>query len=125
VAKADLPRGRVYGDQSARVGFISFGSNVGAVLEAMEQLKSRGITTKFLLLRTIYPLITEEVSDFLESVDVAFVVECNLTGQLRGLIRREVGYADKLIGINKFDGTSFRPKEITEQVVSRLNALSR
>jgi 2-oxoglutarate ferredoxin oxidoreductase subunit alpha len=125
VAKADLPRGRVYGDQSARVGFISFGSNIGPVLEAMEQLKSRGITTKFLLLRTIYPLIIEELSDFLESVDVAFVVECNLTGQLRGLIRREVGYADKLIGINKFDGTSFRPREITEQVVSRLNALSR
>jgi len=118
-AKKDMPRGRVYGDQDARVGFISYGSNLGPILEAMEQLGKQGFKTKFLLLRSIYPLL-EEVQEFLESVNTAFVVESNLTGQLAGLIRREYGYADKIVRINKYDGSVFRPSDIVSQTLSQL-----
>ncbi|MEM0120116.1 MAG: 2-oxoacid:acceptor oxidoreductase subunit alpha [Thermoprotei archaeon] len=118
-AKKDMPRGRLYGDQNAKIGFISYGSNLGPILEAMDQLAEKGIKTKFLVLRSIYPLL-EEVQQFLESVDTAFVVESNLTGQLSGLIKREYGYAEKIVGINKYDGSVFRPSEIVAQTLSRI-----
>lgn len=120
-AKKDMPRGRVYGEQNSKIGFVSFGSNMGPVLEAMEQLRAKGVDTKFLLVRSIFPLIEEELSEFLESVDVVFVVECNMTGQFASLVKRELGYANKLVNINKFDGFSFRPHEITDYVLSHLN----
>ncbi len=119
-AKKDMPRGRFYGQPDARVGFISYGSNVGPILEAMKQLENRGVRSRFLVLRSIYPLL-DEVQEFLDAVDVAFVVESNLTGQLVGLIRREFGYAEKLALINKYDGSLFRPSEIVAQVLSRLD----
>jgi Pyruvate:ferredoxin oxidoreductase and related 2-oxoacid:ferredoxin oxidoreductases, alpha subunit len=96
------------------------GRNLGPILEAIEQLGKRGFKTKFLLLRSIYPLL-EEVQEFLETVDTAFVVESNLTGQLAGLIKREYGYADKIVGINKYDGSVFRPSDIVAQALSHLS----
>jgi len=94
VAKKDMPRGRVYGDQDARIGFISYGSNLGPILEAMEQLGKAGVQDQVSFTTLDLPA-SQEAQEFLETVDTAFVVESNLTGQLAGLIKREYGYADK------------------------------
>jgi len=124
-AKKDMPRARLYGEHGSNIGFVSFGSNVGPVLEAMDQLREKGVGTKFLLVRSIFPLIEEELSEFLEGVDVAFVVECNMTSQFANLVKREIGYANKLVNINKFDGFSFRPHEISDRVLTHLNGARR
>ena len=115
-AKKDMPKGTVFGDPSAELGFITYGSNYGPILEAMEILAKRGVNTKFLLIRSIFPLLEDEILPFLEGVKTAYVVECNLTGQLRGLIAKDMGHADKLVGINKYTGSPFRPSEIVNRV---------
>ena len=120
LAKTEMPRARFYGSQDAKIGFVSFGSNVGPILEAMDILAAKNLPTKFLLVRSLHPLHEDELVQFLDSVDTAFVVECNLSGQLAGLIRREVGFANKIFGINRFDGHSFRPSEIAQRVLEEL-----
>ncbi|MEM3670658.1 MAG: 2-oxoacid:acceptor oxidoreductase subunit alpha [Thermoprotei archaeon] len=120
-AKEDLPKSRFYGDEDADIGIVSFGSNMGPILEAMDMLRDKNVRTKFLCLRTIYPLPSEELSKFLDGVRLAFFVECNLTGQLAGLVKKEVGYMDKVVSLTKYDGTGFRPSQIVSGILSGLS----
>lgn len=121
-AEPELPRGMVYGDESAEIGIVSFGSNFGPILEAMDILRDKGVNTKFLKVRTLYPVLTDEMSEFIDGVKIAFFVECNMSGQYAGLVKRTLGYSDKIVGINKYDGAGFRPSEIVARIVEATSA---
>ena len=116
-ARDDLPRPRYFGRKEARLGLIGFGSTSGPILEAMDVLDAEGIPAKYLQARTLFPVQQETLGPFLDSVDLAFVVEHNYTGQLARLIREEMPqYHAKLRSILKFDGFSFRAPEIAGPV---------
>jgi 2-oxoglutarate/2-oxoacid ferredoxin oxidoreductase subunit alpha len=114
--KPDLPKANLIGDAGARIGIIGYGSNRGPIAEAHERLAQAGIATKFLQLRTLWPFPEEEVRDFIDGVDTAFVVENNYTGQLDRLIRYVVGPQPKVRRVLKYNGKPFRPIEIIEQI---------
>jgi 2-oxoglutarate ferredoxin oxidoreductase subunit alpha len=116
-ALPELPRGRLIGEPSARVGIVGYGSTEGPIREAQELLTERGTVTKFLQIRTIYPVLTEELRPFLESVDVAYVVEHNYGGQLAALFRETMPEQHaKLRSILKYDGFSFRAPELVAAI---------
>jgi len=115
-AKEAVPPPVITGDPAARVGLVGFGGTYGPILEAMEMLARRGITTKYLRLRTLWPFPAEDVRAFVEESDVVFIVEQNATGQLRGLIERFVGPQEKLESLLKFDGQPFKPLEIATRI---------
>jgi 2-oxoglutarate ferredoxin oxidoreductase subunit alpha len=117
-AKKDLPRGVVFGPSEAKIGLIGFGSNYGPILESLEQLQEKGFKAKFYQIRTIWPLLEEDLQSFVDTVDTVFVVENNYNGQLASLIKSSVEQRDRIQSICKFDGTSFKPNEITRAVLS-------
>ena len=116
-ARADLPPPRFYGDDKARIGLIGFGSTWGPIREAQAQLERSRVPTRFYQARTLYPVPTDTLRPFLDSVDVAYVIEHNFTGQFARLIREALpDHHAKLRSILKFDGHSFRSPEIVARV---------
>ncbi|NPA80424.1 MAG: 2-oxoacid:acceptor oxidoreductase subunit alpha [Thermotogae bacterium] len=112
----DLPAPVYSGDENAEVGIIGFGATMGPILEAMEQLKDKGIPTRFMRLRTLMPLHEDEVRDFISKHRYVFVVELNALGQLYNYLKRYTTEHDKLHSITKYVGQMFRPREIAEAI---------
>lgn len=115
LAKPDLPAPLLWGDEKAKVGFIGYGSTFGPIREAQRLLKARGITSRFYQARTLWPVPVESLKPFLESVDVAYVVEHNYMGQFAMLIRQYLP-SPKVKNLVKFDGDSFKATELVSHV---------
>ena len=116
-ARKDLPAPKIIGEHSAKIGFISYGSPYGTILEAMQQLAAKGIRTKFLQMRTLCPLHEDGISAFIDSCDAVYVVEHNISAQLASIIKLTCA-KHSIKSILKYDGTPFRPSEIVSPVVS-------
>jgi 2-oxoglutarate/2-oxoacid ferredoxin oxidoreductase subunit alpha len=117
LARGDLPPTRFFGDADAKIGFVGYGSTSGPILETQAILAARGIPTRYLQARTLYPLPVHEIDPFLQSVDVAYVVEHNYTGQFARLLREHLPWHHaKIRSILKYDGYSFRTPQILAEV---------
>lgn len=116
LAKDRLPSGRHFGDKDAEIGLIGIGMTYGVILEAMEQLETKGVHTKYLQPRTIWPIL-EETLAFIEKCQRIYVVEHNATTQLAHILIRQGAEASKFINLLKYDGTPFRPAELTGRVI--------
>ena len=114
-ARADLPAGIISGPPDAKLGIIAFGSTTGPVLEAQELLAARGVASRFYQARTLFPVPMHELDPFLKSVDVAYVVEHNYTGQFSNLLKESMPWHHaKLRPVLKYDGHSFRAPELVQ-----------
>ncbi len=112
-AREELPAGRLFGPAGAKIGVIGFGSTSGPILEAQRLLAARGIASRYYQARTVFPVPAHELDPFLASVDAAYVVEHNYTGQFANLVRAALPWHHaKLRSILKYDGASFRAPEI-------------
>jgi 2-oxoglutarate/2-oxoacid ferredoxin oxidoreductase subunit alpha len=112
-ARDDLPPSRLFGPADAKIGFIGFGGTSGPILEAIQLLEERGVHSRYLQARTLYPVPVHELDPFLTSVEVAYVVEHNYTGQFARLVRETLPWHHaKLRSILKYDGYSFRAPQI-------------
>jgi 2-oxoglutarate ferredoxin oxidoreductase subunit alpha len=112
-AEPELPVPHMFGDASAKIGIIGYGSTFGPIREAQGLLERAGIKTRFYNARTLFPVPTRTLEPFLASMDVVYVVEHNYTGQFAGLIRGALPqHHAKLRSIKKFNGDSFRAPEI-------------
>ncbi len=121
-AKKDLPKGNNFGPKTAKIGIIGFGSTYGPIMESMEQMEEKGLEVRFHQIRTIWPLLEDDLHDFVDRLDKVFVVENNYSGQLASLIQANFGeFSEKIESITKFDGSSFKPKEITGAILSAMN----
>jgi len=117
--KKDLIPSKVFGDERAKIAIIGIGSTLGPILEAMDQLKLKGIKTKILQIRTLLPFPRDEALEFLKNAEKIFVVENNATGQLASLIKANLG-SYEILSILKYDGRAFRPIEISSKIEEAL-----
>ncbi|MCI4331760.1 MAG: 2-oxoacid:acceptor oxidoreductase subunit alpha [Thermoplasmata archaeon] len=116
-ARDDLPLPQYYGEASAKIGFIGYGSTWGPIREAQERLALAGVQTRFLQARTLFPVQTHTLDPFLQGVDVAYVVEHNYNGQFAQLIRESLPqHHAKLRSVLKYDGLSFRAPDLVARV---------
>jgi len=116
-ARAELPPCRVFGPSTAKVGLIGFGSTSGPILEAQRLLEHRGIPTRYLQARTVFPVPVHEIDPFLKEVDVVYIIEHNYTGQFARLLRETMPWHHaKLRSILKYDGLTFRAPQIVAEV---------
>lgn len=91
---------------------VGMGSTGGTIDQARISLESDGFTTNHITVRQIYPFPAAAFKPYAERAKRIVVLENNATGQLADQIKLHVGYADKIVGITKYDGTPFLPSEI-------------
>ncbi|SDC88832.1 2-oxoglutarate ferredoxin oxidoreductase subunit alpha [Paenibacillus sp. UNCCL117] len=92
---------------------IGMGSTGGTIDEARGRLAEKGINTNHITVRLLHPFPVEEIQPYLEKAKQVVIVENNATGQLASLIKLNVGYAEKIKSMLKYDGNPFLPAEIT------------
>ncbi|MED4968508.1 2-oxoacid:acceptor oxidoreductase subunit alpha [Parageobacillus toebii] len=91
------------------VGFIS---TRGAIEEAIDRLEQDGVKVNHAHIRLLHPFPTEEVLPLVESAKKVVVVEQNATGQLANILKMNVGHAEKISSVLKYDGNPFLPNEV-------------
>ncbi|WP_227131470.1 2-oxoacid:acceptor oxidoreductase subunit alpha [Halorubellus salinus] len=106
---------REYGDADADNLVISWGSNEGALVEALD-LMDDDLDVRVLSVPYIFPRpdLTEDV----QNADETIVVECNATGQFADLIEHDV--LERVQRVNKYDGVRYKADELAADITERL-----
>ncbi|WP_276253999.1 2-oxoacid:acceptor oxidoreductase subunit alpha [Halomontanus rarus] len=109
---------REFGDPDSDDLVISWGSNEGALVEALEILEEDGTDVRVISVPYIFPRpdLTEDV----EAADNVIVVECNATGQFADVIEHDT--LTRVKRINKYTGVRFKADELAEQIEDQLAA---
>lgn len=115
--KEDMPAPRLIGPKNADLTIVSWGSNKGAILEAMKNFNN----VNFLHLTWVSPFPTKEVRNILGKAMRILNIECNYTAQMSGLIKERTGIEIEN-NMLKYDGRPFYPEEITAQIKKVLSS---
>jgi 2-oxoglutarate/2-oxoacid ferredoxin oxidoreductase subunit alpha len=102
---------RVYGARYAHLTVVSWGSNKGAILEALQRLALDGIAARLVQVRMLWPFPTEEILPWLETATPLVVVELNYSGQLAQLMRQQTGRAHDYLVV-KYNGRPMTGQEL-------------
>jgi 2-oxoglutarate ferredoxin oxidoreductase subunit alpha len=107
---------REFGDSDSDNLVISWGSNEGAMREALDFLDEDGIDVRFLSVPYIFP--RPDLSDEIEAADEVVVVECNESGQFADLLERDA--LTRLERVNKYNGVRFKADELAAEIEASL-----
>ncbi len=110
-AKEDMSAPRIIGPKNADLTIVSWGSNKGAILEAMKNFSN----VNFLHLTWISPFPAKEVKNILARARRVLNIECNYSAQMSGLIKERTGIEIKN-NLLKYNGRPFYPEEIVVQI---------
>jgi 2-oxoglutarate ferredoxin oxidoreductase subunit alpha len=118
-AKTLVPSAIVTGRGNQDTGIISIGSCDGAMREALDGLKRKGLHLDYMRLRG-FPF-GKEVEDFLAAHSLIFIVEQNRDGQLRSLLTLETAVdKSKLRSILHYNGMPMSSDVIVTGVLAEL-----
>ncbi|MBB5323593.1 2-oxoglutarate ferredoxin oxidoreductase subunit alpha [Anoxybacillus tepidamans] len=110
--KFNMPVYKQVKHEEADVLIVGFNSTRGAIEEAMERLELEGFKVNHAHIRLVHPFPTDEVLPLVQAAKKVIVVEHNATGQLANLLKMNVGHAEKISSILKYDGNPFLPNEV-------------
>jgi 2-oxoglutarate ferredoxin oxidoreductase subunit alpha len=80
-----------FGDRDPESLVVSWGSPKGAILEAIDSLRSEGFSLGFMQLRMLHPLPGQYITQTLKNAKRVIDVENNYLGQLGQIIKEETG----------------------------------
>ena len=110
---------KLEGPEDAEVTLVGWGSTYGVIKEALEMLKTHGVTANQLPIKWIVPFHGEVVTEILNHSQRVIVVENSYSGQFYRYMRSETGLS--VHGhIRKYDGEPFMPHHIVEGVLEQL-----
>lgn len=78
----------------------------------MNRLEAEGVKVNHVHVRLIHPFPSTEILPYIEKAKKVVVIENNATGQLANLMKMNVGHAQKITKILKYDGNPFLPNEV-------------
>lgn len=107
----DMAEPTLYGPKDAPITVVSWGSNKGAILEALKDLPQ----VNYLHLTWVNPFPAETVKKILMNSKQIINVECNYTGQMSNWIKQQTGIEIKH-NLLKYDGRPFYPEELVEKI---------
>jgi 2-oxoglutarate ferredoxin oxidoreductase subunit alpha len=118
-AKKLLPRPVIEATTGTACAIVSLGSCDGAVREALDVLRARGVSIDYMRVRA-FPF-GEEVEKFLAAHQTLFVVEQNRDAQLRALLTLETAVdKTKLRSLLHYSGLPISSSFIVEGVLAEL-----
>ncbi|MGH8188898.1 MAG: 2-oxoacid:acceptor oxidoreductase subunit alpha, partial [Steroidobacteraceae bacterium] len=123
-AKTLVPQAAFTGRNTHDVGIVSLGSCDGAVNEALDILKRRGVQLDYMRVRS-FPF-GQEVEEFLASHALLFVVEQNRDAQLKSLLTLESAVDKaKLRSILHYSGLPISSTVIVDGICAELGVAKR
>lgn len=105
----------------ADVLVVGINSTIGTIQEAKARLEQEGVKVNHAQIRLLHPFPAEEMKALMDKAKQVVVVEHNIQGQVTNLIKQNVGGADKIKSVLKYDGNPFLPKEIYAEVKELVN----
>ena len=103
---------REFGDEDADALVVSWGSNEGAMVEAMRFLDEDGFDVRFISVPYIFP--RPDLSEEIEAADDVIVVECNNTGQFADVLEHDA--LTRVKRVNKYNGVRFKADELADDI---------
>lgn len=94
---------------------IGMGSTLGTIEEGRGRLEAEGLKTAHVTVRQLHPFPAEELAPYFDKAKKVVVVENNATAQLASLIKLNLGGADKIHSVLKYNGNPFLPAEIHKE----------
>jgi 2-oxoglutarate ferredoxin oxidoreductase subunit alpha len=114
LAAREIPRAEklsVYGAEDAALTIASWGSNKGAIIEAVNLLAAEGIAARLIQVRLLHPFPISEIEELLENSDPLVVVEASFSAQFAQVLRENTGVeADHMIV--KYNGRPMSGQEL-------------
>jgi 2-oxoglutarate ferredoxin oxidoreductase subunit alpha len=107
---------REFGDPESDNLVISWGSNEGAMVEAIDLLAEEDINVHFISVPYIFP--RPDLSEEINSADNVLVVECNNTGQFADLLEHDA--LCRVDRVNKYDGVRYKADELAAEIKTEL-----
>ena len=118
-ARRLVPRAAIDATANSPFGVVSVGSCDGAIREALDVLKQRGIVLDYMRVRA-FPF-SEDVEKFLAAHQLLFVVEQNRDAQLRALLTLETAVDKaKLRSLLHYNGLPLSSDFIVDGVLAEL-----
>jgi len=118
-ARRLVPRAAIDATANSPFGVVSVGSCDGAICEALDVLKRRGIALDYMRVRA-FPF-SEDVEKFLAAHELLFVVEQNRDAQLRALLTLETAVDKaKLRSLLHYNGLPISSHFIVDGVLAEL-----
>ena len=102
---------KVYGDAGAAFTIVSWGSNKGGILEALESLQADGISARLVQVRLLWPFPHDEILPLLDTADPLVIVEANFSGQFARLLRECTGRESDYLVV-KYNGRPMSGQEL-------------
>lgn len=115
---AELSPPQAYPPDSAELAACCFGSTRGVVTEAVDRLRTRGMSVAAVHFCDLWPFPSPAVAELAKRYQRFVTVENNYSGQLGQLIIQETGLRIDA-SVRRFDGRPFRVADV-EQELERL-----
>ena len=106
-----------YGNPDSDTLVISWGSNEGTMLEAMEFLEEDGIDVRFISVPYMFP--RPDLSEEIAAAEDVIVVECNVSGQFADQLEHDV--LTRVDRVNKYNGVRFKADELAQKIEDTLS----
>ncbi len=109
--KEDMSEPILYGPKNSDLTIVSWGSNKGAILEALKEFNN----VNFLCLTWLSPFPKDSLTKVLKGAKKILNIECNFSAQVGALITEKTGI---ILENNflKYDGRPFFPEEIIKKI---------
>jgi 2-oxoglutarate ferredoxin oxidoreductase subunit alpha len=118
-AAKGVPAPLIKAQPGRTLGLVTVGGCHAACVEAMDLLTKEGIAVDYMRIRG-FPF-SDEVTGFLESHDINFIVEQNRDAQLRSLLMLETGVPiEKLASVRYYGGFPMSAHHVITGVKARL-----
>ena len=113
--KKEISLPKIFPDKKAGQYVVSWGSTLGVVEEAVQQLREKDFNIGYIHFNEIYPLREDCFPPEIKEKADLITVENNATGQFSKFLRMEIGISieKKLL---KYDGRPFTPQELVQLI---------
>ncbi|MGO0061629.1 2-oxoacid:acceptor oxidoreductase subunit alpha [Brevibacillus fluminis] len=102
--------------EDADVLVVGINSLGGTIEEAKGRLEQEGLKVNHAQIRLVHPFPTDVLKPYVDKAKHVVVVENNATGQIADLIKLNVGSAEKVKSVLKYDGNPFLPSDIYNEI---------
>jgi 2-oxoglutarate ferredoxin oxidoreductase subunit alpha len=108
---------REFGNPDADNLVVSWGSNEGTIVEAMDLLGEDAADIRFLSVPYMFP--RPDLTEDFEAAEQVVVVECNATGQFADVLEHDT--LQRVDRVNKYNGVEFNADELADDITEALS----